>query len=236
MANPLNNELLATLPEVIYRRLLPDLQLVSLVASEVLHGPGDRIEKVYFPITALISLSKELSAGTAMDTALIGAESMVGVRGLVGPSVHRVYVSASGLAYQLRIEVLRRELEAHQAVRMLCWKTADHVSSMMVTEASCSRFHTIDQRVAKWILMRLDRKVPQPIVATHQAIADALGVRREAVTLSLAKLDGVVLHRGSVEVVDRACLERACCECYASQRALGAHQLTLPFQSSGQPA
>lgn len=217
MVTPRTNKLLGHLPDDSYERIQPDLKLVSWLTGQELHGPGEPIDKVYFPVTALVCLSKELPQGASMDTALIGPESMVGLRGLVGPSAHRVYVGAAGLAYQLPIAVLKQTLLTDLGLRKLCWETADRLSKMMVAEATCSRFHATHQRVAKWLLMRLDRQVPHAIEATHQTIANALGVRREAVSIALASMPGVTVRRGSVEVVDRARLEGACCDCYFSE-------------------
>lgn len=235
MANPRNNDLLVQLPDSVYQRLLPELQLISLVAGDELHGPGDPIHKVYFPITALISLSKELSDGLSMDVALIGSESMAGLRGLVGASMHRVHVSATGLAYQMDIHVLRRELEAGSGVGSMCLRAAHQITQMLSAEATCSRFHTCDQRLAKWILMRHDRSCTPCVQATHQSVASSLGVRREAVTHALTRLQGLKYLRGKIEVVDRAPLEKSSCECYFSIRELMINQLSLPFQNPLQP-
>ena len=194
----------------------------------MLHGPGDSIEKMYFPVTALICLSKEMSNGTALDTALIGRDSMAGLRGLVGPSVHRVYVSASGLAYQVDIRWVRHELDECVGLRQLFWQIADKISRMMVIEAACSHFHTVDQRLAKWIILRHGHPGTMPITATHQSVADAMGIRREAVTNALAKMRGIHVQRGSIEVLDRRALEAIVCECHASLQALRSAPLEAP--------
>jgi CRP-like cAMP-binding protein len=193
-----------------------------------LHGPGDQIATVYFPITALIGLSKETSEGLAMDTAIIGSEAMVGLRGLIGPSVHRVTVSSTGSAYKMPITSLRHFFYTDGAISQMCWQAADRISQMTVAESACSRFHSIDQRIAKWLLTRLERTGLQLIEATHQFIGDSLGVRRESVTTALKKLSCISTHRGAINVLNQAKLEKVSCECYAIEREMRTKQLQLP--------
>jgi len=236
MVNPRNNKLLARLSDSTYERILPELRLVSLVAGEELHGPGDPIERVYFPISALICLSKQLSDGLSMDTAQIGAESMAGLRGVTGPSAHLVYVAITGLAYQMSISVLKHELKLGSEFRQIGWQVANNLSRMMVLQTTCGHFHTIEQRLAKWILSRGDRLNPAPIPATHQSVADALGVRREAVTIALGKLPGIHCQRGFIELKDRTAVQAVSCDCYHSECELIGTQMQFTCGADAAPS
>lgn len=227
MVTPRENQLLDQLPDATLQRLLPHLQLVSLFARESLHAPGDQITTVHFPITALIGLSKETSDGLAMDTAIVGSEAMVGLRGLIGPSVHRVTVSSTGSAYKMPITSFRQFFSTDRAINQMCWQAADRISQMTVAESACSRFHSIDQRIAKWLLTRLERTGLQQIKSTHQFIGDSLGLRREAVTIALKKLSCIRTHRGSIDVLNQANLEKVSCECYSIEREMRTKQLQL---------
>ena len=99
--------------------------------------------------------------------------------------------------------------------------------SKMSMEVACANFHSLEQRVAKWLLIRHDHHRNDPIRVTHQSIADSLGVRREAITLILRKMRGLSFSRGAIKVVDREMLEHSTCECYAAQRQVHAFQMPL---------
>jgi hypothetical protein len=72
MTNPRRNRLIGALPEKDYSRLLPFLQLVSLEMGQELYVMGQRVEHIYFPTTALISIAKDLTDGLGVDTAIVG--------------------------------------------------------------------------------------------------------------------------------------------------------------------
>ena len=96
-------------------------------------------------------------------------------------------------------------------------------------EVACAHFHTLEQRVAKWVLIRHDQDRSAPIQATRQSIVDSLAVRRESVTNTLGKMRGLSHSRAAIEVEDRASLEHASCECYVAQREVHPFQMPLPF-------
>lgn len=229
MVNPKSNDVLEMLPEEAYERLLPHLQLVCLTAGEVLFRPGEPIGMVYFPVTALICYTRDLSDGACMDTALIGSDGVVGLRGLMGYGVHRVQVDSSGLAYRVPVEILTHEMNSAVGVKNIFLRFTLLMTRMVSAEGVCSHFHSIEQRLAKWLLMRCDKSQSDQVLATHQRIADSLGVRREAVTHGLHKIGGVVLGRGTIRVHHRGSLEMACCECYHYLKEEMDQQLLLPF-------
>ena len=99
----------------------------------------------------------------------------------------------------------------------------------MSMEVACANFHSLDQRIAKWLLIRHDHDRSAPIRATHQSIADSLGVRRETITHALSKMRGLSFSRCAIEVEDRTLLEHTSCECYVAQREVHPFQLPLPF-------
>jgi CRP-like cAMP-binding protein len=82
------------------------------------------------------------------------------------------------------------------------------------TEVMCSRFHSLEQRLAKWLLLRLDEGDGKLVETTHQIIATSLGYKREAITLTLRQFQGIDVFRGKIQVNDRGWLERSSCGCY----------------------
>ncbi len=113
------------------------------------------------------------------------------------------------------------------AYSTMCLQASIQMVSKMSMEVACANFHSLDQRVAKWLLIRHDHHRSDPIRVTHQSIADSLGVRREAITLILRKMRGLSFSRGAIKVVDREMLEHSTCECYAAQRQVHAFQMPL---------
>ena len=233
MLHPRSNQWLDQLAESDFVQLHPHLRLVSLPVGERLRGAGDPIKKLHFPITALIALSRELREGVGVDTALIGAEGVVGLRGLIDDaSLHSVHVATSGLAYAIDMADFLPVWQGSVSLQRMCLRAGTRILDMVSTELTCSRFHDVEARLAKWILLRHDHRGNDLIETTHQTIADSLGVRREAVTNGLRKLGGVQGGRGSLEVFDRRPLEAACCECYFTLRMREGSQMPLPFQTA----
>jgi CRP-like cAMP-binding protein len=232
MLNPRKNELLDDLCESDFQILLPKLQLVSLVVGQTLYESGDRIEQVYFPVTALVAYAKELSDGLSIDMVLIGSEGVVGLRGLTGPSLHRVHVASSGLAYQISIHDLQEASSSMPTLFRMYVQAVNRAFKDVSIETACCHFHSIGQRLAKWLLIRHDHSDSPVIQVIHQNIADSLGVRREAITNALLKLPGIQSSRAQIEIKDRALLEEVCCECYFEQREAQPRQMVLPFHNA----
>lgn len=228
--NPRLNALLDQLPNIDYERLRPHLQLVALMEGTQIYGPGDPIHKMIFPATALVAIGTVLGDGSAIDTAIIGSDGLLGLRGIdVGKSDHRFHVAASGLAYQIdRMELLRAAQSAPAIYRM-CVQAGIQMIRKMSMEVACANFHSIEQRLAKWILLRQDQGYPASVRASHQSIAESLGVRREAVTHTLPKLRGIHYSRCSIDIASPALLEMSCCECYAAQKDVQPLQMNLAF-------
>lgn len=231
--NPRFNELLNELPEADYQKLFPHLRLISLSAGYELYAPGERIEQVYFPVTAAIAAATVIPSGQSIDTAIVGADGMVGLRGIAeGNSAYRFHVAATGFAYQIERSHLMRELRTGQGVYRMCFQAGIQMLRKMSMEVACANFHSLDQRIAKWLLIRHDRDRSSPIRATHQSIADSLGVRRETITHALSRMHGLSFSRCAIEVENRAALEHTSCECYVAQREVHPFQLPLPFAES----
>ena len=229
MTNPKLNDLLASLSESDLGVLRPWLQLISLTAGETLAESGYKSDKIYFPINALVAHSREMGNGMAIDTASVGAEGMLGCGGLSGTTLHRLYVSQSGLAYRMDIAQLTIAMEFDPKISDMCMKGVQHILRKISIELACRHFHSIHQRVARWILAQDDYSQDGSINVTHQAIANSLGVRRESVSLLLPKLSGCSLTRGHLEIIDRASLEADCCDCYYQLKATNPNQIKLPF-------
>jgi CRP-like cAMP-binding protein len=228
--NARHNKALDQLSDAQFRDIGPCLQLVSLLQGQVLFGPGDRIDSAFFPVNALIAVANELEEGVSLDMALVGADSVIGLRGLFQPvCAYRVHVAQTGLAYKVPLALLRRHFQVSLWLQNLYMQASDKILGQIASEASCARFHDVTQRVARWLISRSEYTARPCLETTHLVIAESLGVRREAVTHALLKLPGIEHSRSHIDIVDRGALQASACACHRRLRETLSGQLQLPF-------
>jgi CRP-like cAMP-binding protein len=220
IAAPPANRLLAALPRDEWEYLIPHVRAVELPFGKVLYEPGGARHLLYFPTTAIVSLTYVTESGDSTQLAVIGREGVVGVSLFLGGGIapHRAIVQSAGQALCIDAEVMRHEFEHSVAVRDLILRYTQALITQMAQTAACVRHHSMDQRLCRWLLMHLDRLEGAEIFVSQEMIAHMLGVRREGVTGAAHKLqtDGVIRYaRGHITVLDRPELERRSCECYA---------------------
>ena len=224
MTNPKCNRLIGALPEKDYNRLFPFLQLVSLEVGQELYVMGDRVGQIYFPTTALISIAKDLSDGYGVDTAIVGKNSAVGLMLLdTDISINRAHVTSAGFAYRVDRNVLRDEVRRGEAMFEIWMAAIRYLANQLSQNVVCNRFHSVEQRMARWLLTNADRLETHLIPVTHGLLSTSIGVRRETVSLTGMKMNdaGIVrCTRGTTEVLDREKLEAMSCECYLTLRRL----------------
>lgn len=235
MENPLNaprdapgaaNGLLSVLPLQDRNRLLAACQRVELRMDHVLARPGEPMAHAWFPVGAVLSVAVALrGARQWLEVAQVGSEGMVGLPLTldVRASTTRVTVLRAGAALRIGAARLRRHLLASRPLRLRMQRYVAVVLAQMAQAALCTRYHRVDQRLARWLLAARDRAPRQDLHATHEALSASLGVRRAGVTRAAASLQKrrlIAYHRGVVTLLDRRGLERAACSCYAADRAL----------------
>jgi len=218
------NGLLAALPRQTYLRLLTELELVPLAHGQVLYQPGDRIQHVYFPNDAVVSLSVVLEL-KALEVCLVGREGMVGIPLVLGAerASARAMVQGTGTALRMKAASFRDELERCAPLQRELLRYGHTKLLQARQSAGCSRFHRVEERLAYWLLMAYDRMRADSVQLTHGLIADLLGVRRVGVTNAAGALQrrGLIeYHRGDIRVRDRKGLEAAACSCYRTVKTL----------------
>ncbi len=222
---PIANSLLASLPGEDYRRLLGEFEAVSLTAGEVLFEPGERIRHVYFLNDGLVSLLMVMADRKALEVGLVGREGMVGVALALGAdtSPARALVQGSGSALRMKAasfcEALGRSLPLQREV--LRYAYAKLIQARQT--AACNRFHEVEARLARWLLLTRDRVNSDRFHLTHEFLADILGVRRVGVTNAATALQRrklISYSRGDIRILDRPGLKTAACECYEIVRNL----------------
>jgi CRP-like cAMP-binding protein len=218
--DPLDNQLLAALPETALQRWLPDLEFVEMHLGEVLYESGSTLGHVYFPVTAIISLLYVMESGASAEIAVVGNEGILGISLFMGggSTPSRAVVQSAGHGFRLSAKLMKTEFDRAGPVLHLLLRYTQALITQMSQTAVCNRHHSLDQQLCRWLLLSLDRLQGSELVMTQELIANMLGVRREGVTEAALKLQkaGVITYaRGHITVLDRAKLEELSCECYA---------------------
>lgn len=213
------NRLLAALPSDVYQRLQPYLEPVSLSAQQVLYDVDEPISHVYFPHRAVVSLINLMEDGSTIEVGLVGREGMVGVSSILGGTnrAHRAFVQIPDSAMRLRAEVLKAEFDQGGPLQVLLLRYIQALLTQVSQSAACNRFHTIEERLARQLLLIQDALQCNEFPLTQEFIAQMLGARRSGVTVAAGALNqaGMIRYtRGKITVLNREGLEATSCECY----------------------
>ena len=218
---PAQNRLLAALPSPVRQRLLARCEQVSLVIGDVLCEPGDRVRHVLFPIDGFISLVTPTAGAAALELGIVGDDGMLGTSLMLGVKVARLrgLVQGAGRAWRVKGETFVREFERSPALRRVMNRYLYVTLVQLAQSATCTRFHTIDARLARWLLLTRDRAHANSFAITHQFLAYMLGVRRASITRAASSLQRqkyIRYRRGNVLILKGRGLEAVACSCYAA--------------------
>jgi len=213
------NRLLAALHPKEYRRLLPELEEVTLTFAEVIYEPGAKIRHVYFPSDSVVSLLAAENHHATLEVGMIGNEGMTGVSVFMGvdTSSTLALVGGAGGAVRLKAAVLRDESNQLGSLHRLLHLYTHSLLTQMSLSSACNRFHTLNSRLARWLLMTHDRVASDEFRLTQEFMSNMLGVRREGVNKVAGHLqrEGFISYsRGHVTVLNRKALEKVSCDCY----------------------
>jgi CRP-like cAMP-binding protein len=216
---PSENRILSTLPRAEYRRLRPSLEHVGLNENEVVYSPGNGIKYIYFPEDAIVSQLLNVDGRRTVEVAMEGNEAAVGFATSLGgeSSCNLSVVRDAGTAMRLEVRVLNGPAERGGRLQGLLNRYVHAFVTQVAQAAVCSRFHKIDMRLARWLLMSQDRLSSPELRATQQSIANMLGVRRSSVTTAASTLHKhkvIDYSRGRIEILDQRRLRAASCSCY----------------------
>ena len=213
------NRLIAGLPRLQRQRILRGCEAVDLSFGAVLCESGKAIRQVYFPLSGFVSMVATVSGHPPLEMGLIGNEGMLGASLVLGVNTAalRGVVQGSGTALRMSAPQLRRELRDNPALLRTLNRSLFLWMAQLSQTASCNRFHQVDARLARWLLMTHDRAHADHFHLTHKFLADMLGVQRSAVTIAAGALQErklIQYTRGEITILQRKGLEEASCECY----------------------
>jgi CRP-like cAMP-binding protein len=242
LQDPIANQLIALLPRADQRRLLLLCESVPLVLFDVLQKAQTPTVHAWFPDTGFISLLVQAPDTSALEVGLVGQEGMLGTQLVLGviEAPLSALVQGAGLAFRIGRVALRQDLARNAALRRVLMRYVQVQMTQLATGAACLRFHAIQPRLARWLLMTQDRAGSSDFRITHEFLSTMLGVRRVGITHAAQALQhqGLIrYHRGALEVLDRPGLLRAACPCYAADRATYTRLLsTVSGDIAAQPA
>jgi CRP-like cAMP-binding protein len=187
----------------------------------VLYDFGAPVDYVYFPEkNAMVSLLCTAEDGTSVEVGVTGWEGAVGISAFMGTTTapHLSLVQMAGTAHKLRSEIVQREFRHSEPMQTILLRYTSALLAQISQTALCNRIHTVEERLARWILVSQDRTEAKQLPLTHEFLAHMLGTSRSTVSLTAATLQqaGLIRYtRGKITVVDRDRLETVACSCYA---------------------
>lgn len=213
------NHLFHSIPQEEWNRLLPHIEQVDLPLGKVLYEPGVKMNYLYFPVSAIVSLLYALENGSSAEIAVAGNEGVVGISIFMGgdSTSSRAVVQSAGMGYRIKSSILMQEFNRAGPVMHLLLRYTQALITQMSQTAVCNRHHSLDQQFCRWLLLSLDRLTGNELIMTQELIANMLGVRREGVTeaaLKVQKAGFIKYARGHITILDRKGLENRTCECY----------------------
>lgn len=215
------NHLLRALPDEVWNRISPHLQLTELtLGSCLIDEASGPVKQVFFPTNSIVALLCVMENGASAHAAMVGVEGMVGLSPFMGfeTSACHAVVQSAGYAFKLPASVLMHEFEQTPAVTRLLLRYTQSLITQMMQTAGCNRLHSIEQQLCRCLLSSLDRLPGNDLAVTHELISKMIGVRREGITEAAGKLQRLGMiscSRGHVTVLDRSALEGLACECYS---------------------
>lgn len=213
------NKILSALPHEEFERLLPNLHEVNLKLGEIVYQPEEPIESVYFVNRGIVSWLATLEDGNTVEAGVIGSEGLAGVSVLLGAqsTPNQALIQAEVSALRIASPDLTAEFRRNGELNRMILRFVHSMFTQVAQTAACNRLHTLDQRLARWLLMSHDRTEGDAFAMTQDFLSRMLGVRRAGVSVaanSLKQKGLIDYRRGDIHILNREGLEAVSCECY----------------------
>lgn len=218
------NQFLAALAATDRDALLPYLKVVELPQELVLFEAGDTIRSIYFPHAGIVSLVVDLVSGDMIEAAMVGRDGVVGGSAALNGdvSLNKAVVQLAGRASVADVDHIRALAERSTAFRTMLVRHEQFVMAQAQQSAACNASHTVETRIARWLLRCRDLAGSDDIALTQEFLAEMMGVRRTSVSLvanTLQKAGLIKYRRGHIRLLDVPALQDCACECYATVKS-----------------
>ncbi len=211
------NTLLKAMGAEIISRL--QLRPVKFELEHEIEYPGTPIDHLYFVEEGMASMTTTFRDGGQVEVGMFGYESIIGVSALMGTklSLNRIYTQIAGCGYSSPIEAARAEFALNGLFHKLALRYVQAQLVQAIQSAGCNATHSLEQRLARWLLICADRAHSNTFLMSQEFLADMLGSTRSTVsiTATLLKHDKLIDYsRGVIDILDAPGLEKKACECY----------------------
>ncbi len=219
MDDALRNKLLAALPDSEFTKIRPALEQVELAAGDVLWEAESKRHHIYFPTSAIICLLYDAETGVSVEVGITGRQGLVGVSTFMSEAsmATRAVAYAAGVAYRMKASAVKSEFAECGDFQDICMYFTQTLIAQVSQTAICNRLHSVEQQFCRFLLYVHDHQEEDLFHLTHEQIAQALGVRRETVSVAASNLQEnkvIKYARGRIRLLDRRGLENFACECY----------------------
>jgi CRP-like cAMP-binding protein len=221
--NPLSNRLLAGLPRDALQLIAPHLDVGTFAQGTVLAETGDEVDRVFFPLSGMISLVVVMKDGKAIETATVGRDGVYGAAAAFAPyqSKVRSLVQMGMNAASVTSQHFRKAANASRAIQLMCFNYNEVLLTQARVTAACNALHLVEARFCRWLLQTREVTETDTITLTQEFLSEMLGVRRTSVTEVASKLQGagmISYSRGVIKLIDLPGLEERACECLQTLR------------------
>jgi CRP-like cAMP-binding protein len=218
-AGQVENRILGALLRTEYRRLIGRMEHVELKRGAILYRAEQEIEHVYFPEDAVVAMVDTMANSRTVEVGIIGIEGLVGINIFLGgvTTPDKAVVQVPGGAMRMRSRELRREIRFGSPLQRLLLRYTQAFVAVISQSVACCEHHSVEQRLARWVLTMHEYTHPRELVMSHLNIAAMLGTRRSGVSVAAASFRGLGLisySRGRIKVLDKSGLGLKSCECY----------------------
>jgi len=214
----MDNEILRSLSTRELKLLTPQLQSIDLEKGAVLYDAGQTLTHVYFPAGCMASYLSSTTEGQTIEVCVVGNEGMVGGPAMLSETAaFRTIVQIGGAAFRMPADALRSEFKRCEGLHNVLLNYTNALLVQMAQTAVCNKFHTVEQRFCRWLLLAADRSRATQLSLTQDELARILGTRRASVTVVAGVMQkaGLIRYsRGVIQILDHARLEQESCECY----------------------
>ncbi len=218
-SNTPRNRILAALPKEEFQRISADLEEFELIFADHIYETDEKIEQIYFPESGIISLLSSVEDQAMLEVGIVGSEGIVGLPVFLGveKSNNRAIVQGKGVALKISAANFLKQCERGEELSRLLKRYTLSLLTQISQSSVCNRYHQIETRLARWLLMSSDRMGKNEFQITQEFLSNMLGVRREAVNkaaLNLQKQNLIEYSRGTINILNRKDLEKSACKCY----------------------